>query len=148
VTILNVGLLVALLAIPLPVTKPIESAFLENSPDVLATVLSGRGDIPVSLPEPLSLADQLSLDQVYLVFKRIFSVYKTTEFFVTPGLTTQPGRPGGILKARWSFRDQKTGKVYPLRVFFYLVPEPQEGMPRRGAAGTVLRIVEIGGERL
>jgi hypothetical protein len=148
VTIFNVGILAALLALPVPVTKPIEKAFLQNSPDILAEVLTGRGDVPVSIPEPLSLADQLSPDQVYLVFKRVFSVYKTTEFFAAPGLTTLPGRPGGILRARWSFRDQKTGKAYPMRVFFYLSPEPEEGAPGRSQPRSILKIVEIRGERL
>jgi hypothetical protein len=148
VIILNVFVLSALLALPVPVTKPIERAFLENSPGGLAEVLTARGDIPVSLPEPLSIADQLSPDQVYLVFRRVFSVYRTTEFFVTPGLTTLPGRPGGILRARWSFRDQKTGRISPLRVFFFLSPEPLSTVPGRGAARSALRIVEIRGERL
>jgi hypothetical protein len=148
VIILNVFFLSALLALPVPVTKPIERAFLENSPGGLAEVLTVRGDIPVSLPEPLSIADQLSPDQVYLIFRRVFSVYTTTEFFVTPGLTTLPGRPGGILRARWSFRDQKTGRMSPLRIFFFVSPEPLEAGPGGGTAGSALRIVEIRGERL
>lgn len=145
-TILSVVALASLLS--LPVTKPIEKAFLQNSADALAEVLTGQGDIPVSFPEPLSLADQLSPDQVFLVFRRVFSVYKTTEFFVTPGLTTLPGRPGGILKARWSFRDEKTGKTYPVRLFFYLSSELPGTGPGRGAQGSVFRVVEIRAERL
>jgi hypothetical protein len=146
VTILSVVALASLLS--LPVTKPIERAFLQDSAEVLAEVLTGQGDVPVSFPEPLSLADQLSPDQVYLVFRRVFAVYKTTEFFVTPGLTTLPGRPGGILRARWSFRDEKTGKTYPMRLFFYLSPEPPGAGPNRGAPTGVLRVVEIRAERL
>lgn len=146
--ILNLFVFGALLLVPLPVTKPIERAFLENSAGGLSEVLTVRGDIPVSLPEPLSIADQLSSDQVYLVFRRVFSVYKTTEFFITPGLTTLPGRPGGILRARWSFQDQKTGRISPLRIFFFVSPEPLKTIPGRGAAASALRIVEIRGERL
>ena len=146
--ILNVFALSALLSLPLPPTEPIEKAFLQNSPEILADVLTQSGDIPVSFPEPLSFADQLSPEQAYLVFKRIFSVYKTTEFFITPGLTTFPGRPGGILKARWSFEDQKTGKPYPVRVFFYLKPEALHPSPGPGAQGSALKIVEIRAEKL
>jgi hypothetical protein len=148
VIILNVFALSTLLSLPFPPTKLIEKAFLQNSPKILAEVLTQSGDIPVSLPDPLSLADQLSPDQAYLVFKRVFSVYKTTEFFTTPGLTTVPGRPGGILKARWSFEDQRTGRPYPVRVFFYLSPEALHPGPGHGALGSVLKIVEIRAEKL
>jgi hypothetical protein len=148
VTILNFLALSALLSLPVPVTNSIEKAFLQNSPEILREILTTRGDIPVSFPDPLSLADQLSPDQAYLVFKRFFSVYKTTEFFVDPSLSTVPGRPGGILKARWSFRNQKTGNQYPIRVFFYVMLEAASPSPGPGSPGSVLRIVEIRAEKL
>jgi hypothetical protein len=148
VTILNVFALTALLSFPVPVTKTLEKAFLQNSPEILAEILTSNGDIPVSLPDPLSLADQLSSDQAYLAFRRFFSVFKTTEFFVMPGLTTIPGRAGGILKARWSFLDQKTGRPYPVRVFFYLSPETPKPVPGRDSRASVLRVVEIRAEKL
>jgi hypothetical protein len=148
VTIFNVLALSILLSYPVPVTKPLEKAFLQNSPEILRELLTTGGDIPVSLPDPLSLADQLSPDQAYLVFKQIFSVFKTTEFFVDPRLSTLPERAGGILKARWSFWNQKTGNQYPIRVFFYLTPEPASRGPAPGGRGTVLRIVEIRAEKL
>jgi hypothetical protein len=148
VTIFNVLSLSLLLSLPVPITKPLESAFLQNSPEILEGLLTTGGNIPVSLPDPLSLADQLSPDQAYLVFKRVFSVFKTTEFFVDPGLTTLPGRPGGILKARWSFRNQKTGNQYPVRVFFYVIPEPASPGSFSGTRGSVLKIVEIRAEKL
>jgi hypothetical protein len=148
VIIIKVLALSFLLSLPVPVTKPLEKAFLENSPEILAGILTAEGDIPVSLPDPLSLADQLSPDQTFLVFKRIFSVFKTTEFFVTSGFPSISGQPGGILKARWSFRDEKTGNVYPMRVFFYVVPETLPAGPGRGAPANVLKIVEIRAEKL
>jgi len=141
VAILNAFVLTFFLALPVPATPPIEKAFLQNSADALAELLTSRGDIPVSLPDPLSLADVLSPDQAYLVFRRVFATFKTTEFFVTPGLATLPGRPGGILRARWSFRSERTGRTTPVRVFFYLSPEPPGG-------GRILKVVEIRGERL
>jgi hypothetical protein len=122
-------------------TNPLERAFLENSADILAQTLTAEGSIPVSLGEPLSVADQLSPDQAYLVFRRIFSVYKTTEFYVASGLVTFPGRSGAVLKARWAFRNQRTGNTYPMRVSFYLAPEA-------GPDGRVLRIVEVRAEKL
>jgi hypothetical protein len=141
VTIVNVLFLGYLLSLPAPMTNPLEKAFLQNSAEALAQTLTAEGSIPVSLAEPLSLADQLSPDQAYLVFRRIFSVYKTTEFFATPGLMAFPGRAGGILKARWSFRNERTGNTYPMRIYFYLAPEP-------GPGGRVLRIIEIRTEKL
>lgn len=140
-TIVNVLSLSLLLSLPAPVTNPLERAFLQNSAAILAQTLTAEGSIPVSLAEPLSLADQLSPEQAYLVFRRIFAVYKTTEFFVAPGLSAFPGRAGGILKARWSFRNQRTGNTYPMRVFFYLAPEA-------GPGGRVLRIIEVRAEKL
>jgi hypothetical protein len=148
VTTLCIVALSVLLSFPVPVTKPLEKAFLQNSPEILREILTAEGDIPVSLPEPLSLADQLSPDQAYLVFKRIFSVYQTTEFFVSSGILTVPGQPGGILKARWSFRNQKTGNQYPVRVFFYLSPEPVSSRPGQRITAGTLRIVEIRAEKL
>jgi hypothetical protein len=137
-----------LLALPFPITARVEKAFLQNSPQILRELLTSAGTIPVSLPEPLSFADQLSPDQAYLVFGRIFSVFKTTEFTTDPQLSALPGLPGGILKARWSFRNERTGDQYPFRIYFFVVPErlpPSGGAPGRGIA---FKIVEIRAEKL
>jgi hypothetical protein len=148
VGILNIVALSVLLSLPLPATKTVERAFLLNSPEILSGLFTDRGDIPVSLPDPLSLADVLSPDQAYFVFKRIFSVYQTIEFFSEPRLFTLPGKPGGILTARWSFRNAMTGDLYPFRIFFFLAPEtpssPSGGFGREAS----LRIVEIRAEKL
>ena len=137
-----------LLALPFPIAARVEKAFRQNSPQILRELMTSEGTIPVSLPEPLSLADELSPDQAYLVFGRIFSVFKTTEFTTDPQLSALPGLPGGILKARWSFRNERTGDQYPFRVYFFVVPErlpPSAGAPRPGIA---LKIVEIRAEKL
>ena len=137
-----------LLALPFPIAARVEKAFLQNSPQVLRELMTSEGTIPVSLPEPMSLADQLSPDQAYLVFGRIFSVFKTTEFTTDPQLSTLAGLSGGILKARWSFRNERTGDQYPFRVCFFVVPErlpPSAGASVRGIA---LKIVEIRAEKL
>ncbi len=73
-TIVNVLSLGFLLSLPAPMTNPLEKAFLQNSAEVLAQTLTAEGSIPVSLAEPFTMADQLSPDQAYLVFRRIFSV--------------------------------------------------------------------------
>jgi hypothetical protein len=140
--------LTLLLSLPLPVASRVETAFLQNSPAVLREVLTTEGTIPVSLPEPLSLADHLSPDQVFLIFEHIFSVFKTTEFTTEPRLSALPGLPGGILKARWSFRNERTGAQVPLRVYFFVVPVhlPPAGGGQR--PWLTFRIVEIRAEKL
>jgi hypothetical protein len=148
--VLNLHLysLTLLLALPLPVASRIETAFLQNSPAVLRELFVTEGTVPVSLPEPLSLADQLSPDQAFLVFSRIFAVFKTTEFTTDTRLSSIPGQPGGILKARWSFRNERTGNQYPFRVYFFLVPAAGPAGPDTRAPGASFRIVEIRAERL
>ncbi len=140
--------LTLLLSLPLPIASRVETAFLENSPALLRDLLTTEGTIPVSLPEPLSLADQLSNDQAFLAFRRFFSVFKTTEFNTDPQLSSLAGAAGGILRARWSFRNERTGNQYPLRLYFFIVPERQPPPP--GAKGPVMafKIVEIRAEKL
>jgi hypothetical protein len=137
-----------LLSLPLPLAQRIETAFLQNSPALLGELLTDEGAIPVSLPEPLGLADQLSPDQATLVFSRIFSVFRTTEFTTEPRLSALPGVAGGILKARWSFRNDRTGNRYPFRVYFFIAPVRRGSGPDGSGPGMTLRIVEIRAERL
>lgn len=139
--------LTLLLSFPAPIATEIQTAFLQSSPAVLRRVLSDEGAIPVSLPEPLGLADQLSPDQTYLVFRRYFAIFKTTEFTIDPLMSTLPGVSGGILKGRWSFRNERTGASYSIRLYFFVAPA---GRPRpAGATGPLgaSRIVEIRAER-
>jgi hypothetical protein len=140
--------LTLLLSLPLPIASRIETAFLENSPALLRELLTTEGAIPVSLPEPLSLADQLSTDQAFLVFRRIFSVFKTTEFNTDPQLSSLAGAAGGILKARWSFRNERTGNQYPLRLYFFVVPESEPPPPGAKGPAMAFKIVEIRAEKL
>jgi hypothetical protein len=140
--------LTLLLSLPLPIASRIEAAFLQNSPTALREILIDDGTIPVSLPEPLSLADQLSPDQAFLVFSHIFSIVRTTEFTTDPRLSALPGVPGGILKARWSFRNERTGNQYPFRIYFFVVPAAAPPGPAARGPSTAYRIVEIRAERL
>jgi hypothetical protein len=140
--------LALLLSLPLPIAARVETAFLQNSPAVLRELLTTGAAIPVSLPEPLSLADQLSPDQTYLVFARIFSTFKTTEFTTDTRVSARPGAAGGILRARWSFRNERTGKQYPFRVYFFFGPESRPRAPDDPTPVTAFKIVEIRAERL
>jgi len=135
--------LTLLLSFPTPVAARIQTAFLQSSPAILRQVLATDGAIPVSLPEPFSLADQLSPDQTCLVFRRYFATFRTTEFTIDPRMSSLPGGPGGILRARWSFRNERTGASYSLRLYIFVAASAS------GAAGPlgVPRIVEIRAER-
>jgi hypothetical protein len=137
-----------LFSLPLPVAARVETAFLENSPAVLRELLATEGTISVSLPEPLSLADQLSPDQAYLVFREFFTTFKTTEFTTNPQVFSLPGSPGGILKARWSFRNRRTGRQYPFRLYFFIVPVRLPRPPGDPHPLMAFRIVEIRAEKL
>ncbi len=140
--------LTLLLSLPSPLAARVETAFLQNSPAVLGELLTTEGTIPVSLPDPLSLADQLSPDQVFLVFRRYFSTFKTTEFTTDPRMSSLAGTSGGILKARWSFRNERTGDQYPFRVYFFIIPLRLERSPGGRSPTLAFRIVEIRAERL
>lgn len=138
----------ALLVFPVPVASSLQNAFLQDSPALLSELLTTEGAIPVSLPEPMTLADQLSPEQARLVFERVFASYKTTEFTTEAPPSSLPGSPGLILKARWSFRNKRTGVQYPLRpIYFFAVPAvPPPSSPPGGPVLT-FKIVEIRSER-
>lgn len=140
--------LTILLSLPLPIAARLETAFLQNSPAILRDLLTTEGTIPVSLPEPLSLADQLSPDQAALVFGRFFAIFKTTEFTTDARVSSLPGVPGGILKARWSFRNERTGKQYPFRLYFFIIPVPASRAPGGPGPLTSFAIAEIRAEKL
>lgn len=146
----NVFLLVLsfLLTLPSPAARPIESAFLQNSARTLKDLFATGGTIPVFLPEPLSFADQVSPEQAVLLFERIFADFKTTEFTTDSRLSRFPASPGTILRARWSFRNERTGNHFPFRIFFLLAPQETGGAPPPKGAAVRLRIVEIRAERL
>jgi hypothetical protein len=137
-----------LLSLPVPIASSLQTAFLQDSPALLGELLTKDGSIPVSLPEPMTLADQLSPDQARLVFERVFATYKTTEFTTEAQPSSLPGSPGLILKARWSFRNKRTGVQYPLRpIFFFVVPVVPPPSSPPGGPILNFKIVEIRSER-
>jgi len=66
-----------LLAVLPPVTKDIQRAWLRNSASELLNIFSRTAALNVSLPEPILFSDQVSHEQAYFLFERIFSTYKT-----------------------------------------------------------------------
>ena len=137
-----------LLAVLPPVTKDIQRAWLRNSASELLNIFSRTAALNVSLPEPVLFSDQVSHEQAYFLFERIFSTYKTFEFIPEAGLSMSPEGRSCILKARWSFRNTRNNSPYLFVVFFYLIPDP--GPPgSRGTPSTLpWRISEIKAERL
>jgi hypothetical protein len=124
---LNVVLLTALVSLLPATTQNIEKAFLQNNPKILYSLFSAKSSINISLPEPISFSDQLSNQQAYFLFRKIFSAFTTFEFY------SEKEPPSGlenqyfIHKARWSFRDNKNNNQYVIYVFFYLIKEKSDG---------------------
>ncbi len=103
-------------------TQEIEKAFLQNNPKMLYNLFSAQNPINVSLPDPVFFSDQITHQQAYFVFKKIFASYSTFEFYSEQQPLT-PEKSSYIYKARWSFRDKKNDDQYPFHIFFYLIKE-------------------------
>ncbi len=106
-------------------TQDIEKAFLQNNPKILYSHLSSNSSVNISLPEPISFSDQLSNQQAYFLFKKIFSSYTTFEFFSESEIPPAVDEKNFIFKARWSFRDNKNDDQHVLHIFFFLVNEKE-----------------------
>jgi hypothetical protein len=131
-----------------PAVRDIERSFLAGDSGVLSRYFSADVALNVSFPDPIGFSDEVSRDQALFLFEDIFAGYKTFEFAPEGRITSLPGRPGGILKARWSFRDVKNGNPHLFLVFFYLFPDPRERGPRDPASTPGWKIAEIKAERL
>lgn len=104
-------------------TKNIENSFLENSPKKIFVLFSSASHLNISLPQPISFSDQLSNQQAYFLFQKIFFTYATFEFYSESSLPLYPEKDSYIFKARWSFRNKKNNNQYVFHIFFYLVNE-------------------------
>jgi hypothetical protein len=120
---LHVVLLTVLVSLLPPTTQNIEKAFLQNNPKILYSLFSAKSSINISLPEPISFSDQLSNQQAYFLFRKIFSAYATFEFYSEKELPSDLENQNFIFKARWSFRDNKNNDQYVIHIFFYLIKE-------------------------
>jgi len=117
-------LLVSLFPIVLPsTTLNIERAFLQNDARMLRSLFPPQSHINISLPEPISFSDQVSSQQAYFLFQKIFSSYTTFEFYSENQPTSIEG-DSAIIKTRWSIRDKKNQNQYVFNVFFYLIKQP------------------------
>lgn len=90
---------------------------------MLYELFSSRSSIHISLPEPISFSDQLSNQQAYFLFRKIFSSYLTFEFYSESELPLEIEENYYIFRARWSFKNKKNNNQYVFRIYFYLVKE-------------------------
>jgi len=120
---LNIVLLTVVVSLLPTTTQDIEKAFLQNNPKILYSLFSANSSINISLPEPISFSDQLSNQQAYFLFRKIFSAFTTFEFYSEKELPSDLENQNFIFKARWSFRDNKNNDQYVIHLFFYLIKE-------------------------
>ena len=117
---------------------------MQQNSKMLLALLPPKSHINITLPGPISFADQVSNQQAYFLFKKIFSSYSTFEFYSERQKPTlQSDRT--ILKARWSFRDKKNNNQYVFNIFFYLIKiEVQDNEQKQSA----WKITEIKAEEI
>jgi len=133
-------ILLSFLPILLPsTTQNIERAFLQNDPHMLYSLFPSESYINISLPDPISFSDQVSDQQAYFLFKKIFASFTTFEFY-SENHSSSLEEESTIIKARWSFRDQKNSNQYVFNIFFYLTRRPLQAGDKSGDAW---RITEI-----
>ena len=131
-------------------SQDIEKAFLQNSARRLQALVEADSRLTVYLPDPLSFSDQVSPEQAFFIFQRIFRRYVTREFLIESGFyQAEPGGPL-VVKARWSFADTNNNDRFVLRVFFLLDREASRpaAPPGRVRDGPVWKIVEIKAEKI
>ena len=134
-------LVLALFNLSLPdTTLNIEKAFLQNDPRILYRLFPPDSHLNVSFPEPISFSDQITNQQAYFLFRKIFSTYTTFEFYSQTQIFVA-GPQARIFKARWSFMD-KTDNQHVLQIFFFLSAAGLPGSPEDW------RITEIRAEGL
>jgi len=119
----------------------IEKAFLQNNPKILYPQFSSKSHINISLPEPISFSDQLSNQQAYFLFKKIFNSFSTFEFY-SEKQSLSSEEEAFILKARWSFKNKKNNNQYVFHIFFYLLKEHDQ------KHGNLWKITEIKAEKI
>jgi len=140
---LSLCILSVFLSLVSSVTKNTEKSFLQNNPQLLLSLLSSERPINISLPEPISFSDEVSGQQAYFLFKKIFQAYTTFEFF--PEISSPPSPEKGrfIFKASWSFYNKNLNQVR-FRIYFYVRAEQRPS----SKADDTWKIAEIKAERL
>ncbi|MBM3297402.1 MAG: hypothetical protein FJY83_07355 [Candidatus Aminicenantes bacterium] len=123
----------------------LESSFLQSRPDLLLGHLSARSRLSLSLPEPVGFSGQLTARQSFFYFQDVFGRFLTQEFYPESGLPRGVEDGPLIFKARWAFRDRRTGEQHALRLFFlFRIESPP---PRTGRANP-WKITEIKAEKI
>lgn len=118
--IITLTTVLALLANPTTtVPNKIQRAFLQNNPRMLHSLFPSGYHVNLSFPEPISFSDQLTDQQAYFLFKKIFSDYLTFEFYSLSEAGELQNR-NQIYKTRWSFKDKNNNNQYVFHVFFLL----------------------------
>lgn len=124
-------------------SNKIERAFLQNNPQMVTSLFPSGYHIHLSFPEPISFSDQLTDQQAYFLFQKIFSDYLTFEFY-SLSESKEPHNENYILKTRWSFKNINNNNQYAFHVFFLL--KKTEKPPRNNTEKW--EIIEIKAERI
>ena len=150
---LSIVLLTVVVSLLPATTQDIEKAFLQDNPKILYSLFSAQSSINISLPEPISFSDQLSNQQAYFLFQKIFSAFTTLEFYSEKEVPSEVENQDFIFKARWSFRDNKNNDQYVIRLFFYMIKEKNDvsklGLrPKNENLKDSWKIIEIKAEKI
>ncbi len=106
---------------------------------MLYSLFPSQSHINISLPEPISFSDQVSNQQAYFLFQRIFASYMTFEFYSENQPTSIEGKTA-IIRTRWSFRDKKNRNQYVFNIFFYLIKRPSTTEDKPGEDWKIFEI--------
>jgi len=101
----------------------LETAFLQNDPAKLYQLMPVNSPILITLPEPFQVSDFFSKEQAFLIAKRLFRQISTLEFFIDQENPPAIDAKGALVQARWSVIDNRDGRKYLFRVYFYLFSE-------------------------
>jgi hypothetical protein len=123
-------------------TENIERSFLQNNPRLLFPLLGPGEPVHVSLPPPISFSDEVSSEQAFFLFRKIFRTYTTFEFFPEPGAVQAFEGGSFIFRARWSFLNRNRNQ-YVFLIFFYVRARPGASRPEE-----MWKISEIRAEQL
>ncbi len=137
-------LLISIIQVSSVSTQDIEKAFLQNDAKTLYQLIPENYFINISLPEPISFSDQVSNQQAYFLFKKIFSSYLTFEFYSMDRFSVFSEKKSFIFKGRWSFQDRKNNNKYVFHIFFYMKSFERKNENKED----YLKIVEIKAERI
>lgn len=117
---------------------------MQNNSKMLYSLLPENGHVTISLPEPIVFSDQISSQQAYFFFKKVFTLFTTFEFYSDRDAPPTE-KNSTIFKTRWSFRDKKGGNQYVFRVYFYLTKDP---IPLNKDVSSAWKISEIKAEKI